>query len=110
MEPTGKQQLPEGHPFATPERICRFRHALQLGINHKAEGVIALVQKFCDPHGFDYHHVVQAFQDVGIPSVFIEIDNIVSIGQVKTRVQAFIEMVQPVDYIIEPEIRAGIQI
>lgn len=110
MEPTGKQKLPDNHPFEIPERICRFRHALQLGINHKVEGVIALVQKFCDPHGFDYHHVVQAFQDVGIPSVFIEIDNIVSIGQVKTRVQAFIEMVQPIEYIIEPEISANINI
>ena len=83
---------------------------MQLGINNKVEGVIALIQKFCDPHGFDYHHVVQAFEDVGIPSVFIEIDNIVSVGQLKTRVQAFIEMIQPVDYLIEPEIREGIVI
>lgn len=110
MEPTGKQKLPDGHPFAVPKRICRFRHALQEGVNHRVEGVIALVQKFCDPHGFDYHHVAQAFQDVGIPSVFIEIDNVVSIGQVKTRVQAFIEMLQPVDYVIKPEISAGIQL
>ena len=78
---------------------------LQLGISHKVEGVIAVLQKFCDPHGFDYHHVVQAFQDVGIPSLFLEIENIFSTGQTKTRVQAFIEMLQPVDYMIEPEIR-----
>jgi hypothetical protein len=61
------------------------------------EGVIALIQKFCDPHGFDYHHVTQAFEDVGIPTLFLEIDNIVSIGQTKTRVEAFIEMLQPVE-------------
>lgn len=110
LSPSPKDKLPESVPFSTPERICRFRHALQLAINHKVEGVIALIQKFCDPHGFDYHHVTQAFEDVGIPTLFLEIDNIVSVGQTKTRVEAFIEMLQPVDYVIEPEIRAGVQI
>jgi len=110
LNPSPKRTLPKSLPFPAPERICRFRYALQLGINHKVEGVIALIQKFCDPHGYDYHHVTQAFQDVGIPSVPIEIDNMVSIGQVRTRIEAFIEMIQPVDYLIEPEIKAGVEI
>jgi len=110
LQPAPKGTLPKSVPFPQPERICRFRHALQLAINHKVEGVVALIQKFCDPHGFDYHHVTQAFEDVGIPLVFVEIDNIVSIGQTKTRIEAFIEMVQPVGYIIEPEIKAGVEI
>ncbi len=110
LAPSPRGKLPKTLPFPKPERVCRFRHALQLGINHKVEGVIAVLQKFCDPHGFDYHHVVQAFQDVGIPSLFLEIENIFAMGQTKTRVQAFIEMLQPVDYMIEPEIRAGLNI
>lgn len=105
LAPSPRGSLSKTLPFPKPERICRFRHMLQLGISHKVEGVIAVLQKFCDPHGFDYHHVVQAFQDVGIPSLFLEIENIFSTGQTKTRVQAFIEMLQPVDYMIEPEIR-----
>jgi benzoyl-CoA reductase subunit C len=110
MKPDPKKRLPESHPFSVPERICRFRHSLQLAINHRVEGVIALLQKFCDPHGFDYHHVVQAFEDIGVPTLFLEIDNVISVGQIKTRVQAFLEMLQPVDYIIEPEIREGIKL
>ena len=110
LKPDPKEPIPKMLPFALPERICRFRHALQLGINHKVEGVIAVEQKFCDPHGFDFHHVTQAFEHVGIPTLFLEIDNMVTVGQIKTRVQAFIEMLHPVDYMIEPEIRQGIQI
>ena len=105
-----KKALAKPNPFQTPERICRFRHALQIGINHKVEGVIALTQKFCDPHGFDYHHVVQSFEDVGIPSVFVEVDNIVSIGQTLTRIEAFVEMIQPVDYMIKEEIKDAIKL
>jgi len=110
LAPEKRGTMPKAIPFKTPERICRFRHALQLGINHKVEGVIAIQQKFCDPHGFDFHHVTQTFQSVGIPTLFLEIDNMVMIGQIKTRVQAFIEMLHPVDYMIEPEIRKAIQI
>ncbi|MDY6880625.1 MAG: 2-hydroxyacyl-CoA dehydratase family protein [Desulfatiglans sp.] len=110
LKPDPKQELPKTLSFQTPERICRFRHALQLAINHKVEGVIAVEQKFCDPHGFDFHHVTQAFQHVGIPTLFLEIDNMVTVGQIKTRVQAFIEMLHPVDYMIDPEIRQGISL
>jgi len=110
LQPEPKGTLPESIHFPTPERICRFRHALQLAINHKVEGVIGVQQKFCDPHGFDFHHVTQAFQHIGIPTLFLEIDNMVSVGQIKTRVQAFIEMLHPVEYMIEPEIMEGIQI
>jgi len=109
LQPSPKERKPDA-PFRMPERLCRFRHALQLGIDHKVEGVVALIQKFCDPHGFDYHHVTQAFQDIGVPSLFLEVDNIVSIGQIKTRVQAFLEMLHPVDYLLEPDVREALQI
>lgn len=110
LTPSPRGKLPKEFPFPKPERICRFRHALQLAINHKVEGVIGVLQKFCDPHGFDFHHVTQAFQDVGIPTLFLEIENIFAMGQTKTRVQAFIEMLHPVDYYIEPEIQASVSV
>jgi len=110
MNPAQKKKLPKSLIFSNPERICRFRHSLQLAINHNVEGVIVLQQKFCDPHGFDYHHVAQSFIDIGIPSIMLEIDNIISVGQIKTRVQAFLEMLQPVNYVIEPEIKEGISL
>lgn len=110
LKPDPRGALPKVIPFSVPERICRFRHSMQMAINHKVEGVIAIQQKFCDPHGFDFHHVTQVFQHIGIPTLFLEIDNMVTIGQIKTRVQAFIEMLHPVDYMIEPEIRDGVEL
>ena len=70
--------------------------------------MVALIQKFCDPHGFDYHHVAQAFHQIGVPSLFLEVDNIVSVGQIKTRVQAFLEMLHPVDYVLESDAREAL--
>lgn len=107
LKPSPKARRPETS-INNPERICRFRHALQLAIDHKVEGVVALIQKFCDPHGFDYHHVAQAFNQIGVPSLFLEVDNIISVGQIKTRVQAFLEMLHPVDYVLEPDAREAL--
>jgi benzoyl-CoA reductase subunit C len=109
MVPDPRQKLRDGYPFKKPERMCRFRHSVKLAINHKVEGAIIIQQKFCDPHGFDYHHMVQAFTSAGIPTLFLEIDNVITTGPLKTRVQAFIEMLEPVEYVIEPEIRDAIQ-
>ena len=104
MSPDSRETMPGDHPFSMPERVCRFRHMLQLAVNHKVEGVIAVLHKFCDPHGYDYHHVNQVFESVGVPTLFLEEENVIAEGQLLTRVQAFLEMLQPVEYLIEPGI------
>jgi benzoyl-CoA reductase subunit C len=104
LTPEARDKPPESSTFAAPKNICRFRHMLHLAAGHKVEGVVVFSQKFCQPHGFDYHHVVQTFEDVGVPTLYLEEGNIVATGPMSTRVQAFIEMLGPVEYLIEPGI------
>ena len=71
----------------------RARHLIQLVKEQKAEGVIFLLLKFCDPHAFDYPYIKQSLDDAGIPVMLMEINDPVSSGgQMKTRVEAFLEM------------------
>ncbi len=59
----------------------------------KADGVIFLVLKFCDPHSFDYPYMKEMLEKEGIPSMLFEIEEQASSGgQLKTRCEAFMEM------------------
>ena len=61
--------------------------------NNRAQGVIFVILKFCDPHAFDYPHIRQILEKAGIPSMLLEIeDQQTSEEQVKTRVEAFVEL------------------
>ncbi len=61
--------------------------------NAKAQGVVFVLQKFCDPHAFDYPYMKEMLDANGIPSVLVEIESEASAaGQLETRIEAFIEM------------------
>ena len=71
----------------------RARHIIRLVKEKKAQGVIFLLLKFCDPHAFDYPYIKQSLDEAGIPVMLMEInDPIPSGGQLKTRFEAFLEM------------------
>ena len=71
----------------------RARHILDLVKEKNAQGVIFLLLKFCDPHAFDYPYIKQSLDDAGIPVMLMEINDPESAGgQIKTRVEAFLEM------------------
>ncbi len=60
---------------------------------YQADGVIFLLLKFCDPHGFDYPYMKAMLDAENIPSMLFEIeDQISSEGQLRTRCEAFLEM------------------
>jgi benzoyl-CoA reductase/2-hydroxyglutaryl-CoA dehydratase subunit BcrC/BadD/HgdB len=62
----------------------------------EAVGVIFLLYKYCETHYFDYPDLKQALESKGIPTLLLEVeDPSYSIGQLKTRIQAFIEMLNP---------------
>jgi benzoyl-CoA reductase/2-hydroxyglutaryl-CoA dehydratase subunit BcrC/BadD/HgdB len=64
----------------------------------KAGGVVFVLLKFCDPHAFDYPSLKRALDQEGIPSTLIEIEDQSSAdGRVKTRLEAFIEMLKRKD-------------
>ncbi len=59
-----------------------------------AQGVIFLVIKFCDPHSFDYPYLKESVDSLKVPHMLLEteMDN-PSLGQIKTRIDAFMEMI-----------------
>jgi len=72
----------------------RRDHILQLIRNWKIDACIQIIQKFCDTSTFESPLVDQDLKRQKIPSLTIEIDDTsLALGQVETRVQAFLEMV-----------------
>ncbi len=74
-----------------PERN-RVEHIKKLAKDWNVQGAIVIQQKFCDPHELDIPAIMKNLKEVGIPSQFLELDVTVPIGQFKTRVEAFLEM------------------
>lgn len=71
----------------------RADHLVRLVKEKKAQGVIILLLKFCDPHAFDYPYLKNALEKNGIPSLLIELeDQLPPEGQLRTRLEAFLEM------------------
>ena len=59
----------------------------------KADGVVFVLLKFCDPHAFDYPHIKGCLDDAGIKSLLLELDDSQeSQGQLATRIETFIHM------------------
>ena len=94
MTPEPKVEVPEQLSMESPKRICRFRNIMQLATSHSVHGAIIIQHKFCDCHGLDHPHVAQIFQFIGVPTIFLEIENLIPVGQLRVRVQAFTEMIQ----------------
>ncbi|MFA7464300.1 MAG: 2-hydroxyacyl-CoA dehydratase family protein [Syntrophales bacterium] len=61
----------------------------------KADGVIFVLLKFCDPHAFDYPYIKELLDREGIPNLLVEIEEQPpSEGQLRTRFETFMEMIQ----------------
>jgi benzoyl-CoA reductase/2-hydroxyglutaryl-CoA dehydratase subunit BcrC/BadD/HgdB len=71
----------------------RTDRLLSLLRERKADGVIFARQKFCDPHGFDYVQMAQALDQARVPHLLVELEQTSQAGQLRTRVEAFVEMI-----------------
>ncbi len=59
----------------------------------RAEGVIFLLLKFCDPHAFDYPYIKAMLERENIPSLLLEVeDQSQTGGQLETRLETFIQI------------------
>jgi benzoyl-CoA reductase/2-hydroxyglutaryl-CoA dehydratase subunit BcrC/BadD/HgdB len=58
------------------------------------EGVVFLTRKFCEPYLFDYVTLGRAVKEEEIPSLYLEYEYPLARGALKTRVEAFIEMLR----------------
>jgi len=78
---------PAKHP---PSR--RFEFVLNQAEQSAADGVVFLLQKFCDPHAFDYPALRDRLEAAGTPSLHLEVEQgALSRGQAFTRLEAFVE-------------------
>lgn len=75
----------------------RVPHILSLAKDWDASGAVILQQKFCDPHELDIPAIKEALEDQGVTTLFLELDVTVPVGQFKTRVEAFLEILEEED-------------
>ncbi len=83
--------------------ICPAKHRglrergtkrIEAAAGRKADGVVFLLLKFCDPHAFDYPYMKEMLDRAGIPALLIDIeDRQASSEGLRTRLETFIEMV-----------------
>lgn len=81
-------------PAKHTDLTSRGENLVKLVREHRADGVIFLLLKFCDPHAFDYPYLKEYLDNAGIPSLHLELEQqLSSDAQVRTRLEAFMEMV-----------------
>ncbi len=67
-------------------------HLLELVRRAKAAGVVFVLEKFCEPHAFDYAMILPMLDTVGVPHLLLEMEQTPSVEALRTRLQAFIEV------------------
>ena len=76
-----------------PERR-RIPHILELAREFKVKGAVLIQQKRCEPHEYDMPVIESTFNQNKIPTLMLEVDNDTSFEQMRTRVEAFLEMIR----------------
>jgi benzoyl-CoA reductase subunit C len=72
----------------------RTDHLVHLVRKKRVQGVIFFLLKFCDPHAFDYPYLKEALNREKVPSMLVEVeDRLPADGQLRTRFEAFVEMI-----------------
>ena len=72
----------------------REEDIIRLAKEYRADGVIYNSLQFCHTYNIEYAKVEKALKEAGIPVIFIESDySNDDIGQIQTRVEAFLEMI-----------------
>jgi len=75
-----------------PERL---NHITEMVKEYKADGVILYNLQFCQPYLIESMHLQNILGEKGIPTLRIETDySAEDIGQLKTRIEAFIELIK----------------
>jgi len=79
-----------------PQRLG-LENIVKLAKEYGIQGAILIQQKFCDPWELTLPKVKEALENDGIPTLFLEFDVTVPLGQFKTRVEAFLEIIREED-------------
>jgi benzoyl-CoA reductase subunit C len=77
--------------------LRRLEYILSEAASRQADGIVFLLQKFCDPHAFDYPYFREALEAAGRPCLLLEVEQGgLAAGQARTRIEAFLERLGPV--------------
>jgi len=61
----------------------------------RTQGVVFLLQKYCEPHFFEYPELAKALQEAGRPHLLLETSRPgLNLEQVRVRLEAFLEMIE----------------
>jgi len=72
----------------------RGENLVALAKKNKADGVVFMLIKFCDPHAFDYPYLKDYLDKENISNLMIEMDDQQqNLGQLSTRLETFIQMI-----------------
>jgi len=72
----------------------RFKHVLEMAKRYDVEAAVIFVLKFCDTHMFDAPLLRDELKTLDLPVLYLEWEHSMSgIAGLKTRIEAFIEMV-----------------
>jgi bcr-type benzoyl-CoA reductase subunit C len=74
------------HPLHSPGR-----HLLDQVRQVQAQGVVFVLEKFCEPHAFEYALVLSALDRAGVPYLLLEMEQTPGLEALRTRLQAFLE-------------------
>ncbi len=84
--------------FPAPRMVpseARFNRILEMAEQFHVDGMITGVVRYCAPHIYDEIRLSKRFEARGIPSLRLDLEyGMAATGQIKTRVQAFVEMIE----------------
>jgi benzoyl-CoA reductase subunit C len=73
---------------------ARFGYLGEYARDWNANGVILQVIRYCDSHGYEVPQLKDYFDSIGLPNIYLEYDySKAALAQLKTRVQAFTEII-----------------
>jgi benzoyl-CoA reductase/2-hydroxyglutaryl-CoA dehydratase subunit BcrC/BadD/HgdB len=73
----------------------RFDRILDLAREYRVDGVISQVIRYCVPYAHDLPLITERLQSIGVPTLALDVEYGTSgSGQIRTRVQAFLEMLE----------------
>ena len=93
VEGISRRYLKIPSPYGSPVKD-RLKYLAVMVKAFQVEGIVFLTRKFCEPYLFDYVTLGQAVKEEGIPSLYLEYEYPLAKGALKTRVEAFVEMLR----------------
>lgn len=71
------------------------KYLIDAAQKNKAEAIVILMAKYCEPHMFFYPDIKEALEASDIPHLLIEMEHeVVSLEALRTRIEAFIEIAE----------------